>query len=83
MDKYTQIDFRLTGDVSDELKSRCIDKAFETMKTIPRGIERRPINWFSSYSWDCQEWIIINVAEEIFNRVQNQDKVEDNDLDIL
>lgn len=77
VDQNTQIDFRLTGDVSDELKSRCIDKAFEVMMTVPRGTERRPINWFSSYSWDCQDWIIINVGEEIYNRVQKQDKTED------
>ena len=70
IDKNTKIDFRLTGDVSDELKSKCIDKAFETMNTISRGIERKHIDWFASYSWESHQWIIVNVAEEIYKRLQ-------------
>lgn len=73
IDSWTKIDFRLSGDVSDELKSKSIDKAFEMMNTVPRGIEHRPIDWFANYSWEDNEWNTVNVAEEIRGRLINQE----------
>lgn len=74
VDANTKIDFRLSGDVSDELKSKCIDRAFGMMNKVQKGKEHRPIDWFAHYSWDEDEWVFVNVIEEINKRLMSKEK---------
>lgn len=74
IDNWTKIDFRLSDNVSDELKSESIDKAFKILNSIQKGEDRKPIDWFAKYSWDNHEWMIVNVEEEIHKNLLSQEE---------
>lgn len=71
IDEYTKVDLRLTGDVSDELKSKCIDNGFELIKTLPKNNVPK-IAEFAKYDWDKQKWLIVNINEEIGKLIEKQ-----------
>lgn len=76
IDNWTKTDFRLSANVSDEQKSISIDKAFEILNSIPRGKNRKPIDWFANYSWENNEWMILNVDEEIHKKLLRQEQLK-------
>lgn len=71
IDEHTKVDLRLTGDVSDELKSKCIDNGFELIKTLPKNNVPK-IAKFAKYDWDKQKWLIVNINEEIGKLIEKQ-----------
>ena len=75
VDHNTSIDFRLSGEVSDELKNKCIDKAFNFAKTLKRKPEPT-LAKFSKYDWDKHEWYIVDINKEIDKIIQEQRKKE-------
>lgn len=63
IDKVTQIDFRLSGDISDEDKNKCIEKAFDILKDSSKKISPYGLN-FAKYDHEKEEWILIDIHEE-------------------
>lgn len=63
IDKVTHLDFRLSGDVSQEDKNKCIDKAFEFLKNPSKKISPYGHD-FAKYDYEKEEWILIDINEE-------------------
>ena len=64
VDNQNKIDFRLSGDISDTDKDKCIEKAFELLKDSSLKICSHGYN-FAKYDYEKEEWILIDVFEEI------------------
>ena len=65
------LDFRLSGNISDEDKSKCIDNAFEILKEQNRQISSNKFD-FAKYDQDEKQWILFNVNEEIRKILEKQ-----------
>ena len=65
------LDFRLSGNISDEDKSKCIDNAFEILKEQNRQISSNKFD-FAKYDLDEKQWILYNVNEEIRKILEKQ-----------
>lgn len=71
IDNETKIDFRLSGDISDEDKNKCIEKAFELLKDSQKKISPYGSD-FAKYDYEKEEWILIDINEERRKVVQKQ-----------
>ncbi len=71
INKEMNLDFRLSGNVSEEDKSKCIDKAFEILKERTRQISSNKLD-FAKYDQDKKQWILFNTNEEIRKSLENQ-----------
>jgi len=79
IDQYTKVNVSLEGDVSDELKSKCVDKVFEFIKDVP--LKNKPsIDDIARYNWDNEEWYLVDIMEEIkrLKEEKNKEKCDTN-----
>lgn len=64
IENHNKIDFRLSGDISDADKEKCIEKAFELIKDSSLKISPYGHN-FAKYDYEKDEWILIDIVKEI------------------
>jgi hypothetical protein len=64
IDKETQIDFKLDGDVSEELISQSIDKIPDIIKNIKSGSVILP-SIYKVYNKKTKRWNTVNIEKEI------------------
>ena len=64
IENQNKIDLRLSGDISDTDKEKCIDRAFEFIKDSSLKIPPHGNN-FAKYDYEKEEWILIDIVEEI------------------
>ena len=70
IENQNKIDLRLSGDISDTDKEKCIDRAFEFIKDSSLKISPYGHN-FAKYDYEKEEWILIDIVEEI-NKLQQK-----------
>ena len=66
VNEYCNIDFKLSGDIPDELKEKCLDNAFELIKDLNKKEFKN--NYFKNYAkYDIQkqEWVLVDIQKEI------------------
>jgi hypothetical protein len=73
IDNTTRIGFRLSGDVSDELKINCIDKAFKLAKTYKRKSVPM-VSEFAKFDWEKGEWYLVDIYKEIQKIIEQQQR---------
>lgn len=60
------IDFKLSGDIPDELKEKCLDKAFELIKDLnEKEFKNNFYSNYAKYDIQKQEWVLVDIKQEI------------------
>lgn len=57
-----EINLKLSGDISDSLKEKCLDDAFELVKDMNKS---EYSNIYAKYDVNKEKWVLIDIREEI------------------
>lgn len=67
------VSFKLSGDISDELKEKCLDDAFELTKYLRENeVKSNYFNNYAKYDTHKQEWVLIDIKKEIEKLMSKQ-----------
>ncbi|KHS58568.1 hypothetical protein QX51_02095 [Terrisporobacter othiniensis] len=66
VNKNCEINLKLSGDISDSLKEKCVDDAFELVKYMNKSESKSEYsNIYAKYDVNKEKWVLIDIREEI------------------